>query len=95
MQYRVTGTSEFFFTETGKIGLALFPVGCLVAGAFTWWWLGALAAAAERPYSDQPSLWLPLLAAVGAVAAIAGLVMVFIGRFLRHDIDVRIYEDRQ
>lgn len=94
MQYYVTGTSEFFFTETGKIGLALFAVGSLMAGAFSWWWLGALAAVAERPYSDQPSLWLPMLAGVGAVAAVAGLFMVFIGRFLRHDINVRLAPNR-
>ncbi len=69
MQYYVTGTSEFFFTETGKMGLALFAVGSLMAGAFSWWWLGALA-------------------------AIAGLFMVFIGRFLRHDINVRLAPNR-
>lgn len=95
MQYYVTGTSEFFYTETGKIGIALLIVGSLVSGSVGVWWLSALAAAERSSYSSDISLWFPVITFAGAIAAVAGLFMVFIGRFLRHDINVRIYEERQ
>lgn len=94
MQYYVTGSSEFYFNGTGKAGIWLLVIGGIIGGGMGWWWMAALAQAAASPYGEQPPLIFPISTITGAIAAIAGVFMVSIGRVLRHDINVRVAPNR-
>lgn len=91
MKYVVRGTSDFYFTEIGKVGVALFVGGMALCGILSWVYFNGLMdnAAARLSYQIKDVTWAGVVAGICSLAALVGFVMLIVGRTQVHDITVQ------